>query len=107
MENVKTLMEQLAKEQNIEIVMTTLSEKGIAVYRQEDRRFYWHEAYKRNISDVSGAGDTVIAAVTLALTAYADLEDLVKMGNIAGGIVCEYAGVVPITSEMLQKGWDE
>ena len=106
-EKVKTLMETFAKEQDIDIVMTTLSENGIAIYRHSDHRFYHQETCKRPISDVSGAGDTVIAVATLALIAGVDLEELVKIANIAGGVVCEYAGVVPINSEMLQKEWQK
>ena len=104
-EKVKTLMETFAKKQDIEIVMTTLSENGIVIYRQADNSFYHQEAYKRLISDVSGAGDTVIAVVTLALVAKVDLEEIVKIANVAGGVVCEYAGVVPVTSEMIEKEW--
>jgi len=102
-EKTKTLMETFAKEQDIEIIMTTLSENGIAVYRQSDHCFYWQNSYKRPISDVSGAGDTVIAVATLALTAGVALEEVVKIANLAGGVVCEYAGVVPVTREMLLK----
>jgi rfaE bifunctional protein kinase chain/domain len=105
MEQVRTLMELFAKEQDIDIMMTTLSENGIAVYRQEDHCFYRQETCKRPVSDVSGAGDTVIAVVTLALVAGVDLEELVTIANAAGGAVCEYAGVVPVTGEMLQKEW--
>ncbi len=107
LEKVRTLMEDFAQKHNLEIIMTTLSENGIAIYRQKDHYFFHQPAYKRTISDVSGAGDTVIAVVTLALAADVPPETMVKMANIAGGVVCEYAGVAPITDEMLKKEWQK
>jgi bifunctional ADP-heptose synthase (sugar kinase/adenylyltransferase) len=52
---------------------------------------------------VSGAGDTVIAVITLCLASGMAVRDAVEMANIAGGLVCEYVGVVPVTKEMLFK----
>jgi len=45
----------------------------------------------------------VISVITLALAAGMDLKDAVKCANLAGGIVCEQVGVVPIQYERLKK----
>ena len=58
-------------------------------------------AEKRNIVDVSGAGDTVIATGTLCLAANIDFVNLSKFANLAGGLVCEKVGVVPIEKTTL------
>ena len=50
----------------------------------------------RDITDVSGAGDTVIATATLCLICGATIEQIAQVSNIAGGMVCEKPGVVSI-----------
>ncbi|MCH8272552.1 MAG: bifunctional hydroxymethylpyrimidine kinase/phosphomethylpyrimidine kinase [Candidatus Marinimicrobia bacterium] len=54
------------------------------------------QAQVRKVSDVSGAGDTVIASFTLALTAGASYVDAANIAAISAGIVCEEVGVVPV-----------
>ena len=57
----------------------------------------------REVFDVSGAGDTVIAVATLCLLAEAPLAAIAQISNIAGGMVCEKPGVVSISIEELKK----
>ncbi|SNS96150.1 rfaE bifunctional protein, domain I [Ekhidna lutea] len=59
------------------------------------------EAHKRNIVEVMGAGDTVISISGLCLTLGLPLEFIAELANIAGGIVCEMPGAVPIDREIL------
>ncbi|MFW5793654.1 MAG: bifunctional heptose 7-phosphate kinase/heptose 1-phosphate adenyltransferase [Bacteroidota bacterium] len=94
---------KLQKELNIDILLTTLSEKGI-FYSQKQNKDYISEiipAHKRDISDVSGAGDTVISVAALFLAAKQTAEIIAKISNLAGGLVCEHVGVVPINKEKL------
>ncbi|MEO7835197.1 MAG: PfkB family carbohydrate kinase, partial [Ginsengibacter sp.] len=58
-------------------------------------------SHRRNIADVSGAGDTVIAVASLIYAATKDIELAAKIANIAGGIVCEEVGTVAINKEKL------
>jgi bifunctional ADP-heptose synthase (sugar kinase/adenylyltransferase) len=102
-EEIKKNMQQFAHQQDIKLMMVTLSEHGIALYEQEIGKFEREAAHLRHISDVSGAGDTVIAVATLALCADMSPDAMMRLANLAGGIVCEYAGVVPITREKLEK----
>jgi bifunctional ADP-heptose synthase (sugar kinase/adenylyltransferase) len=60
-------------------------------------------AHLRSISDVSGAGDTVISVATLCLSLGLDAESIISFSNLAGGIVCESVGVVPIGKERFYK----
>lgn len=87
------------------IVMLTLSEHGIAIHSQTKgenilERF---PAHLRKISDVSGAGDTVISIATLCLTTGLQTDKIAQLSNLAGGLVCEQVGVVPINKEQLIK----
>jgi bifunctional ADP-heptose synthase (sugar kinase/adenylyltransferase) len=55
----------------------------------------------RNISDVSGAGDTVIATTCLCLICGASPTTIAAIANLAGGLVCEQSGVVSINKQKL------
>jgi D-glycero-beta-D-manno-heptose-7-phosphate kinase len=57
----------------------------------------------RNITDVSGAGDTVVSVAALCIASSLDTDTMAIMSNIAGGQVCEIAGVVPIDLELFVK----
>jgi len=102
-EEIENNMQKLAIQQDIKFVMVTLSEYGIILYDRDTGKFDREAAHLRHISDVSGAGDTVIAVATLALCSGMHPKDMMQLANLAGGIVCEYAGVVPITREQLIK----
>ena len=58
-------------------------------------------AHVRNISDVSGAGDTVISVASLCLALNTNRTLMASLANLAGGLVCEEVGVVPINKERL------
>jgi bifunctional ADP-heptose synthase (sugar kinase/adenylyltransferase) len=57
----------------------------------------------RDIADVSGAGDTVVAVASLAMAAQLSQKTMAFISNLAGGLVCEKVGVVPINKEQLMK----
>ena len=90
----------LRNELKAEGVIVTRSEHGVTSFDGET--FSTHSAHKREIVDVSGAGDTVIAVATLALASNWNLSDIAEIANLAGGLVCEKVGVVPIDKELLK-----
>ena len=57
----------------------------------------------RNIADVSGAGDTVIAVASLVYAATKNVQLMAEVANIAGGLVCEEVGTAAIDKEKLLK----
>lgn len=83
------------------ITLLTLGDKGI--YLKAGKEVITKAAHVRNVADVSGAGDTVISVAALCLAAKTSLDTLAALSNIAGGIVCEYPGVVPIDRERLME----
>ena len=102
--DINTLMnyaKEFSKEQNIQNIMITLSEDGVLLYNSKERTHIPAEV--RNISDVSGAGDTVISTAALAFCKGVIGKDLVTISNLAGGLVCEEIGVVPINKERLEN----
>ncbi len=77
----------------------TLSEKG--VYYENETEAGIIPSHRRNIADVSGAGDTVIAVASLVYTATKDIQLMAQVANIAGGLVCEEVGTAAIQQDRL------
>lgn len=87
------------KKQNIDTLLITLSEKGIYTHNSKTKALI--PAHIRNISDVSGAGDTVISVAALCLALNLSPVLSATLANLAGGLVCEKVGVVPIDKKQL------
>lgn len=81
--------------------LITLSEFGM--FASDGNENHFLAAHERTISDVSGAGDTVVSVAALGLAQGLPLRLIAELANLAGGIVCEYVGVVPISKERLRK----
>ena len=81
------------------ISFITLSEKG--VFYQEGNQSAIIPSHLRNIADVSGAGDTVIAVAALVYAATKNALLMAGIANLAGGLVCEEVGTVAINKEKL------
>ncbi len=96
---LKKAIDQLELEIGNKITMVTLSEQGMMT--KVNGAFQHQPAHERSILDVSGAGDTVISVASLALAADADVSLIAKLANLAGGLVCEEVGVVPIDKSIL------
>ncbi len=95
-------VDSLEQKLNNEISFITLSEHGVFIKNSTNK--HYAKAHLRNIADVSGAGDTVIAVATLCLASKLEIEQIAEISNIAGGLVCEKSGVVSIDKqELLQE----
>jgi rfaE bifunctional protein kinase chain/domain len=93
---------ELLEKLKAKYVLITLSEQGAAIFDSENK-FSKIPTKARKVADVSGAGDTVISALTASLAAGANIYEATFLGNLAGGIVCEQVGVVPIEKDILLK----
>lgn len=89
--------------QKIDKVFITLSERGVFMmdFTKKEAEVTMLPACLRKISDVSGAGDTVISLATLCLALGLDSQTIANVSNFAGGLVCESVGVVPIDKNKL------
>jgi D-beta-D-heptose 7-phosphate kinase / D-beta-D-heptose 1-phosphate adenosyltransferase len=85
---------------DVEYMLVTLSEKGIAVLRPDSR--HHAPAAARQVYDVSGAGDTVVAVIAAALASHVPIESAVQLANVAAGVVISKVGTVPIRRSELQ-----
>jgi len=98
-ENIEIASIELINRLKCQHVMVTLSEDG--VYLKSISKSKHIKAHKRTITDVSGAGDTVVSVAALCLAAGMDIFTMAEVANIAGGLVCEKVGVVPINQDEL------
>ena len=80
-------------------ILLTLSNKGIFLNSNNGSKLT--ESTTTNVIDVSGAGDTVVSVAAMCLACNIDFDELAILANIAGGIVCEKVGVVPISNQEL------
>ncbi|MBW0179263.1 bifunctional ADP-heptose synthase [Sediminibacterium sp.] len=97
--SLKQIHETLQQHLQHHISLITLSEKG--VFYQDETAHRIIPTHIRNIADVSGAGDTVIAVTSLCYAVTKDMHLAAEMANIAGGLVCEEVGTAAINKERL------
>lgn len=79
--------------------LITLSERGVYIHYEGERHLI--PAHVREISDVSGAGDTVISIAAIAVALKLSPFLIAALSNLGGGLVCEHIGVVPIQKQAL------
>lgn len=101
LESLKIAAHKFKQKQNFKIIFVTLSELGVFISNGVKEQYF--PAVIRYISDISGAGDTVISVASLAMAAKLQPKVMALMSNLAGGLVCEKPGVVPIDKEQLIK----
>ncbi|MBR5603324.1 MAG: hypothetical protein IKY27_10615 [Bacteroidales bacterium] len=84
-------------------LMTTLSERGVLIKDYETGVCHHIPAHIRKIADVSGAGDTVLSVAMLCLVCQQEAHNIAALSNLAGGLVCEEIGAVPIDKGRLME----
>lgn len=99
------ICKNLIAKMNIKYLFVTLSENGVMITNGTD--FTYVPAHIRKIADVSGAGDTVISVASLCLSLNIPISQVATISNLAGGLVCEEVGVVPINRIKLAEELNE
>ncbi|MBD3824687.1 MAG: D-glycero-beta-D-manno-heptose-7-phosphate kinase [Epsilonproteobacteria bacterium] len=85
---------------NLEISMITLSEDGIATYENELKKF---PTVAKEVYDVTGAGDTVIASIAFSLSAGKSIEESAYFANLAAGVVVGKIGSATVTLDEIEE----
>lgn len=98
-EEIEAAIDQLNTTQNNKINFITLSEYGVFIKNETSKKQI--PAHVRSIADVSGAGDTVISVASLCLALNQPIIMIAEIANLAGGLVCESVGVVPVDKDQL------
>lgn len=97
--------EKLRTDLQLEALLVTRSEDGMSLYRAGEVQ---HEAtHTREVFDVSGAGDTVIATLAVMLASGADLSDAMRIANRAAGIVVGKLGTAVVSREEIVQDMQE
>ena len=99
-ENIIKAGKELLQRLEVDNVLLTLGEKGMRLFERNGGVSVIPTAARR-VADVSGAGDTVISTLTMALASGANIWESATLANLAGGIVCGEVGIVPIDKEVL------
>ncbi len=100
--DVENAVDALTQQLQSNMILLTLSEKGVFIKRQGEKATVI-PAHIRKIADVSGAGDTVVSVAALCLALNLSPSKIAQISNLAGGLVCEQVGVVPIEASLLKS----
>ncbi len=95
--------EKLLKKLKAEYLILTKGEKGLSVYQKGVDESFNIPTFAKKVYDVSGAGDTVIAALVLSFICGVDIKQSAFIANHAASIACSQVGAVPIPLEKLMK----
>ena len=98
---LRNVHEQLQKHLQHKVSLITLSEKGIFYQQMQNAAII--PSHLRNVADVSGAGDTVIAVAAMVYAATKNAHLMAEIANIAGGLVCEEVGTAAVDREKLLR----
>jgi D-beta-D-heptose 7-phosphate kinase/D-beta-D-heptose 1-phosphate adenosyltransferase len=98
----RRIIEKLA----CEYLIITRGDQGMTLFTGE-KEFSHIEAYSRSVYDVTGAGDTVISTLSLALASGLSMEEGAYLANVAAGVVVGEVGTVPISSEQMRARFRE
>jgi D-beta-D-heptose 7-phosphate kinase/D-beta-D-heptose 1-phosphate adenosyltransferase len=100
-DDITAIGQRVRDKYNLKYLVVTRSDKGISVLAQDSVVHTPTQA--KEVFDVSGAGDTVVATMACALSAKASIEEAVSIANIAAGVVVSKAGTAPITLDELTR----
>ncbi|GJQ20106.1 MAG: RfaE bifunctional protein, domain I [Bacteroidia bacterium] len=96
----------ILKKLDAENLLLTLGEEGMSLFERSGSVTHVPTKAKK-VADVSGAGDTVISALTVSLVAGANIREASAIANVAGGVVCGEVGIVPIERQALLEALTE
>lgn len=100
-EDLTNRAQSLRTELNLKYLLLTRSEEGMTLFHENGQLTVPTQA--REVFDVSGAGDTVIAILATMMATGADIEEAVRTANRAGGIVVGKLGTATVSFEELFK----
>jgi D-beta-D-heptose 7-phosphate kinase/D-beta-D-heptose 1-phosphate adenosyltransferase len=98
--SLKEALVKLKTECDLDISLITLSEDGIAIYESEVRTF---PTVAKEVFDVTGAGDTVIASIAFSLSVKKSIDEVAKFANLAAGVVVGKIGSATVTIDEIEE----
>ena len=101
--DVENILVQSAERLNCELLICTMAEKGIAYVK--DSEYFVQSTERIDVVDVSGAGDTALAVMTIAYLIGCTPEEIAQLANLGGKLVCLKSGVSTITIDELKDAY--
>lgn len=92
--SLKAAIKYIKKHANLNVSIITLGHKGIAVF---DKKLTLHPTLAKEVFDVTGAGDTLLASISFALACNSSIHEAVEFANIAAGLVIGKLGSATVT----------
>ena len=89
-QSIRILKDQI----DLTVSLITLSEQGVAIFDNELRI---HPTVAREVFDVTGAGDTILASLGFAISCNKDIDEAIKFANLASGVVVGKIGSATVT----------
>lgn len=93
---------QLRERLDLEAAVVTLDKEGMALAHSDGRREVF-PTRPRQVYDITGAGDMVMAVLGMALASGADYPSAIRLANVAGGLEVEKIGVAPVTRDEILR----
>jgi D-beta-D-heptose 7-phosphate kinase/D-beta-D-heptose 1-phosphate adenosyltransferase len=93
---------QLREQLDLEAAVVTLDREGMALAHADGRRELF-PTRPRQVYDITGAGDMVLAVLGMALAAGADYDPAIRLANVAGGLEVEKVGVATVTRDEILR----
>jgi D-beta-D-heptose 7-phosphate kinase/D-beta-D-heptose 1-phosphate adenosyltransferase len=97
---------KLLADLDLESVLITQGEDGMTLFRKSTSPFHLN-TLARDVYDVTGAGDTVIASLAVSVGAGGDLETAARVANVAAGLVVEQVGTTAVSIDRLREALTE
>ena len=98
--SLEKVLVKLKKECDLEVSMVTLSEDGIATYTDKVQKF---PTVAKEIFDITGAGDTVIASIAYALSLGKSIEETARFSNLSAGVVVGKVGSATVSLSEIEE----
>jgi len=99
-ESLEKVLLKLKQECDLDISLVTLSEDGIAIFGNELKRF---PTVAKEVFDVTGAGDTVIASIAFAISIGKSIEEVASFANLAAGVVVGKIGSATVSIDEIEE----
>jgi D-glycero-beta-D-manno-heptose-7-phosphate kinase len=100
-ETLEYVGSKLLKDMNADAILITRGGEGMTLFEKEGKVTYIPVTNKHEVFDVTGAGDTVVACLTLALSSGASLVEAAALSNYAAGIVVRKQGTATVSPQEL------
>lgn len=103
---LESLAAEVMEKLSLDALLVTRGERGMALFEPDQTPFHL-AARAREVYDVTGAGDTVAALVSLGEALNADRREVVRLANIAAGMVVGRMGTAAVTADQLRGALQE